>query len=175
MRPSGRARFRMSCDRPARRCITSVDDRRCERGHPHTALGLGLRAATRVASLPTWVVTGGCRRSGHAPAVSSGRASPHGEALMGRGRAWAARFSRQPHAIAIPSPSAARMRHEMWPCMQARCGASDVALRLHRQPDLAAERCMSAAINELYEPSSSPDDIEAWELVKDLAARSTFI
>ena len=49
----------MSCDRPARRCITSVDDRRCERGHPHTALGLGLRAATRVASLPTWVVTGG--------------------------------------------------------------------------------------------------------------------
>ena len=39
----------MSCDRPARRCITSVDDRRCERGHPHTALGLGLRAATRVA------------------------------------------------------------------------------------------------------------------------------
>ena len=165
----------MSCDRPARRCITSVDDRRCERGHPHTALGLGLRAATRVASLPTWVVTGGCRRSGHAPAVSSGRASPHGEALMGRGRAWAARFTRQPHAIAIPSPSAARMRHEMWPCMQARCGASDVALRLHRQPDLAAERCMSAAINELYEPSSSPDDIEAWELVKDLAARSTFI
>ena len=79
------------------------------------------------------------------------------------------------HAIAIPSPSAARMRHEIWPCMQARCGASDVALRLHRQPDLAAERCMSAAINELYEPSSSPDDIEAWELVKDLAARSTFI
>ena len=34
---------------------------------------------------------------------------------------------------------------------------------------------MSAAINELYEPSSSPDDIEAWELVKDLAARSTFM
>ena len=33
----------------------SVDDRRCERGHPHTALGLGLRAATRVASLPTCV------------------------------------------------------------------------------------------------------------------------
>ena len=115
MRPSGRARFRMSCDRPARRCITSVDDRRCERGHPHTALGLGLRAATRVASLPTWVVTGGCRRSGHAPAVSSGHASPHGEALMGRGRAWAARFSRQPHAIAIPSPSAARMRHVTHP------------------------------------------------------------
>ena len=49
----------MSCDRPARRCITSVDDRRCERGHPHIALGLGLRAGARVASLPTWAVTGG--------------------------------------------------------------------------------------------------------------------
>ena len=49
----------MSSDRSARRCITSVDDRRCERGHPHTALGLGLRAGARVASLPTCVVTGG--------------------------------------------------------------------------------------------------------------------
>ena len=41
-------------DRPARDCIASGDDRRCERGHPHIALGLGLRAAARVASLPTW-------------------------------------------------------------------------------------------------------------------------
>eukprot|EP00964_Phaeocystis_antarctica_P049366 scaffold28635_cov66-Phaeocystis_antarctica.AAC.2 len=46
----------MSSDRSARRCITSVDDRRCERGHPHTTLGLGLRAAI---ALPR-----------HAPAVS---------------------------------------------------------------------------------------------------------
>ena len=46
-------------DRPARRCIASGDDRRCERGHPHSALALGLRAAARVASLPTWNVTGG--------------------------------------------------------------------------------------------------------------------
>jgi len=49
----------MSCDRQARRCIASVDDRRCERGHPHIALGTGLRAGARVASLPTWAVTGG--------------------------------------------------------------------------------------------------------------------
>ena len=28
---------------------------------------------------------------------------------------------------------------------------------------------MFAAINELYEPSSSPDDIEAWELVMMVA------
>ena len=51
--------MKMSSDRSARRCITSVDDRRCERGHQHTAPGLRLRTATRVASLHTCVVTGG--------------------------------------------------------------------------------------------------------------------
>ena len=53
------AREMTARDRPASDCIASGDDRRCERGHPHIALGTGLHAATRVASLSTWVVTRG--------------------------------------------------------------------------------------------------------------------
>ena len=48
-------------------------------------------------------------------------------------------------------------------------------LHLHRQPDLATVKCVSAAINELYEPGSSADRIDASEIMKDLAARSIAI
>ena len=48
-----------SRDQPARRYTASMDDSRCERGAPHTTLGIGSHAATRIALLPTWVVAGG--------------------------------------------------------------------------------------------------------------------
>ena len=51
--------------------------------------------------------------------------------------------------------------------------ASQLDLRLRRQSDLATVEHMAAATNELYEPDSSAEPMDAWEFLKDLAARST--
>ena len=83
-----------------------------------------------------------------------------------------------------PNSAASRMLSPFWAQARPKCGAkcglvlgAPWRLRcnphLHRQPDLATVKCMSAAINELYEPGSSADRVDAWDFLKDLAARST--
>ena len=86
-------------------------------------------------------------------------------------RPWAEVMAGRPDSATsrMLSPFPAQVR----PKCGTKCGPVLWRLRctlhLHRQPDLATVKCVSAAINELYEPSSSPDDIEAWELVMMVA------
>ena len=162
-------------DRPARRCIASGDDRRCERGHPHSALALGLRAAARVASLPTWNVTGGLsqirthtRRLERSCFTSLRSAHGPRPSVCGLILPPAARYRpSRPQGGLNAQRNVALCCGALW---RLRC-----TLHLHRQPDLATVKCVSAAINELYEPGSSADRIDASEIMKDLAARSIAI
>ena len=108
------------------RCIGSGDKGRCEEAA--RALHWPLDGAPPHA-LSCWPTGGACqearRSAGHTHRASSGAVAPRSSlrlAPTGCGRAPAARFRRRPAASALSGPRAARMRHEMWPCMQARCG-----------------------------------------------------